>query len=82
MLQDAHLRFFQQRLYLENCFGVATVYDLNSLHEVLDELQSTQKDIVHSTFQQVTYIKKLDTVTSVNSHAIANLSGILKDVMI
>jgi len=76
------LRFFQQRLYLENCFGVATVYDLNSLHEVLDELQSTQKDIVHSTFQQVTYIKKLDTVTSVNSHAIANLSGILKDVMI
>ena len=76
------MRFFQQRLYLENCFGVATVYDLNSLHEVLDELQSTQKDIVHSTFQQVTYIKKLDTVTSVNSHAIANLSGILKDVMI
>jgi len=76
------LRFFQQRFYLENCFGVATVYDLNSLHEVLDELQSTQKDIVHFTFKQVTYIKKLDTVTSVNSHAIANLSGILKDVMI
>ena len=76
------MRFFQQRLYLENCFGVATVYDLNSLHEVLDELQSTQKDIVHSTFQQVTYIKKLDTVTSVNSHSIANMSGILKDVMI
>ena len=33
-------------------------------------------------FHQVTYIKKLDAVTSVNSHAIANLSGILKDVLI
>ena len=31
---------------------------------------------------RVTYIKKLDTVTSVNSHAIANLPGIIKDVMI
>jgi len=30
----------------------------------------------------VTYIKKLDAVMSVNSHAIANLSGILKDVLI
>jgi hypothetical protein len=31
---------------------------------------------------RVTYVKKLDTVTSVNSHAITNLSGILKDVSI
>ena len=67
---------------MRTLFGVATVYDLNSLHEALDELQLTQKDIVHSTIQQVTYIKKLDTVTSVTSQAIANLSGILKDVMI
>ena len=67
---------------MKTVFGVTSGYDLNSLHEVLDELQSTQKDIVQSTFQQVTYIKKLDTVTSVNSHAIANLSGSIKDVMI
>ena len=31
---------------------------------------------------RVTHIKKLDTVTRMNSHSIANLSGILKDVMI
>jgi len=40
------------------------------------------RDVCLPSFQRVTYIKKLDTVTSVNSHAIANLSGILKDVMI
>jgi len=32
--------------------------------------------------QQVTYIKKLDAVTSVNSHEIVNLFDILKDVLI
>lgn len=63
-------------------FGTATVYDVNSLHEALNELQLSQKDIVHSMSQQVTCMKKLDNVTSVNLHAITNLSGILKDVLI
>ena len=40
------------------------------------------QDAYLSYFQQVTYIKKLDTVTGVNSHAIENLSGILKEVLI
>jgi succinate dehydrogenase hydrophobic anchor subunit len=67
---------------LKAVFGAATIHDTNALHEALNELQLSQQDIVHSMSQQVTYIKKLDTVTSVNSHAIANLSGILKDVLI
>jgi hypothetical protein len=62
-------------------FGRATVADIHSLHDTLDELQSSTSDI-HSLTSQVTYIKKLDTATKVNAHAIANFSAILKDIVV
>jgi len=58
---------------LKALFGTAVDSDITSLHNNFDELQSRQQDIVHSVVNQLTYIKKLDTITSVNADAIANL---------
>ena len=67
---------------LKALFGTAVDSDITSLHSNFDELQSRQQAIVHSVANQLTYIKKLDTVTSVNADAIANVSGIIRDDMI
>jgi hypothetical protein len=67
---------------LKALFGTAVDSDITSLHNNFDELQSTQQDIGHSVANQLTYIKKLDTITSVNADAVANLSGIIRDDMI
>ena len=66
---------------LKSLFGTATVNDLHELHNTLDNLQTSTSDIVHSLTNQVTYIKKLDTMARVNAHAIANLSSIVKDIV-
>ena len=62
-------------------FGTATVADIHLLHETLDGLKSTTNDIVHSLNSQLTYVKRLDTATSINAMAIANLSSIVKDIV-
>jgi len=67
---------------LKALFGTAVYSDITSLHKNFDELQSRQQDIVHSVANQHNYIKKLDTIASVNADAIANLSGIIVDDMI
>ena len=46
------------------------------------ELQYRQQDIVHSVANQLTYIKKLGNITSMNAETIANLSGVIRDGMI
>jgi hypothetical protein len=67
---------------LRTLFGTALDTDVHLLHDTLNELQSTNSDIVHSLFNQVTYIKKLDTTTQVNADAIANLSSIVKNIVV
>jgi len=67
---------------LKTQFGTAVVADVTHLHNVFDDLQSGQQDVVHSLNNQVTYIKRLDDITNVNVEAIANLSGILRDNII
>ena len=67
---------------LQTLFGVATNSDIHLLHDTLNELQSSTSDIVHSLSSQVTYIKKLDVATKINSDAVANLSTIVKDIVI
>ena len=67
---------------LKALFGTAVVADVTHLHDVFSEVQSSQQDIVHSLNNQVTYIKKLNSITYVNVDAIANLSGILRDSII
>jgi len=68
---------------LKTLFRSAIVSDVHELHEVFNELQGSQTDVIHSISKQVTYMKQLDTLTGVNSGAIANLSSILtNDVVI
>ena len=63
--------------------GIAfAAYDLKWLiYNTLDSLQTSTSDIVHSLTNQVTYVKKLDTMARVNANAIANLSSIVKDIV-
>jgi hypothetical protein len=56
--------------------------DVTSLHNVIDELQATQKDVVHSMTNQVTYIKTLHSTVDANVQAIVNLSAVVKDVVV
>jgi len=67
---------------LKTLFGTATIADIHLLHETLDGLKSTTSDIVHKLNSQLTYVKKLDTATGINAMAIANLSSIVKDIVI
>jgi len=63
---------------LKSVFGTATIHDINSLHETLNGLQSSTSGIVRSLSNQITYVKKSDTVTRRNNIAVANLSNIVK----
>jgi ABC-type transporter Mla subunit MlaD len=67
---------------LSEIFDTAAVCDVTLLHNTVNELQSNQKDIIHSVTDQFTYIRKLDSIASINADAIANLSGIVKHNMI
>jgi len=67
---------------LQSLFAIATVSDLNMLHETLDELKYKDVDIAHSLVNQVTYVKCSDHTVRVNTDAIFNLSTILKNKMI
>jgi mannitol-specific phosphotransferase system IIBC component len=59
---------------LRTMFGKATGSDVTPLHTVINELQLNEKYIVHSMKNQVTYIKKLDTISCTNVKAITNLT--------
>jgi hypothetical protein len=64
---------------LKTLFGTAAVSHIASVHDTFEELQLHHKNVVHSLTYQLTYTKKLASVTSVNVEAIANLSSIIKD---
>jgi len=66
---------------LKSLFGTATINDLHELHNTLDSLQTSTSDIVHSLTNQVTFVKKLDTMARVNANAIANLSTTVTDIV-
>ena len=67
---------------LKYLFGSATIADLRNLHVTLQELQGKHFDVVHSLSDQLTYIKKLNTLTQENAHEIMTLSSIVKDEVI
>ena len=67
---------------LKTLFGTAPIADIHLLHKTLDGLSFTTSDIVHSLNSQLTYVKKLDTATGINAMIIANLSSIVKDIVI
>lgn len=67
---------------LKYLFDVATIADLHHLHLTLDELKSKDADIVHSLANQIIYMRTLDHTARVNANAIANLSSIVKYIII
>ena len=64
---------------LRTLFGTATMTDLHRLHEALGELQDKNSEVAHSLSKQVTFIRNLNTVASLNTKALVNLSSIVKD---
>jgi hypothetical protein len=67
---------------LKTLFGAATISDINSFHDVINDLQVKNLDISHSLSSQLTYVKDLSTTTKINSEAITNLSSVIKDNII
>ena len=64
---------------LKTLFGTATVTDVHKLHDVFTELKSRNSDLVHSLANQLTYVKKLDSLSAINTDAITNLSSTVKE---
>ena len=52
------------------------------LHETLEGLKFTTSDIIRSLNSLLRYVKKLDTARGVNAMAFANLSSIVKCIVI
>jgi hypothetical protein len=67
---------------LKTLFGTATVMDIEGLQNTVSKLHDSEKAIVHSVNQHLTYIKKLDESVTFNAQAIANLSTMMKVVAI
>jgi hypothetical protein len=67
---------------LRTLFGTATLTDIHSLHETLDDLKSRDSHISHSLSSQICYIKNLDSIVKINATGTANLSNIVKDIVI
>jgi len=44
-------------LVLKRIFGTATVTDIRSIHEVVEELRQRNSDMAHSVSRQLTYVK-------------------------
>ena len=63
-------------------FGTATLDDVEQLQETFDLLQNKNADIVHSLSDQLTYVKKLDTMTRINTNTLTNLSNIVRDTIV
>ena len=52
------------------------------MQETFDLLQNKNADIVHSLSDQLTYVKKLDTMTRINTNTLTNLSNIVRDTIV
>jgi hypothetical protein len=64
---------------LRALFGTATMTDLHRLHEAMDDLQDKNFEVAHSLSKQVTIIRNLNSVASLNTEALVNLSTLVKD---
>jgi len=60
---------------LKQNFGTATVTDIRSIHEVVEELRQRNSDTAHSVSSQLTYVKDSGKI---NAEAIASLSSVVK----
>jgi tetrahydromethanopterin S-methyltransferase subunit B len=61
-------------------FGVATVIDLDKLHDAVNKLHDTQSDLVHSVNEQLTCLRSLDSLVKFNSKSVKSLSEKVKSM--
>jgi hypothetical protein len=67
---------------LKTLFRTATNADVLSLHKTLDDLQEKGTDVTHSLSSQLTYIKKLGSLTEASADAIPNLTLIVTKAVV
>ena len=81
-IDPRHGLFSLGGVVLKSLFGVATNTDTRRLHESLNDLQDSYKEVTHSLSKQLTYIRNFDLMTELNADSITNLSSIVKDSII
>jgi len=64
---------------LKHIFGTATVTDIRSIQEVVEELRQRNSDTAHSVSNQLTYVKDLGKI---NAEEIVNLTSVVKNQML
>jgi hypothetical protein len=67
---------------LKWAFGMATLSDVQGLHETVDKIHRTERDIIHSVNHQMTYLEILDSALKCNTEAVENLSEKVKAIML
>jgi hypothetical protein len=67
---------------LKSLFGVAVTADVLHLHVAVDKLKMREDDIYHSLADYVSYVRNVESVTQVDTAAIANLSSVVKNFML
>jgi hypothetical protein len=59
---------------LKIIFGVATTFDLHSLHEAVDDLHRCQDSVAQSIDKQLTYFRQLDETVTADHSVVTHLS--------
>ena len=67
---------------LKLAFGTATLLDVETLHETVDEMHRTEGNIIHSVNRQMTYLKTLDSAVKFNTEAVETLSEKVKNMIL
>jgi hypothetical protein len=62
-------------------FEVATTQQMQELHDVVENIKTTQSDVIHAAHQQITYLKSIDEAVSQNTVGLVTLARILKSVI-
>jgi gas vesicle protein len=63
-------------------FGTNTVLGVEKLHKMVDKMNKTERDIIHSVNNQMTYLKTLDPAVKFNTEAAETLSEKVKNIML
>ena len=66
-------------MVMKHVFGIATIADVHTLHEVVEALKQQNSDIAHSIDSQLSYVKDIGKL---NTEAVVNLSSVVKDQMV
>jgi hypothetical protein len=67
------------RYRLKYLFGTADAKDVKRLNDVCHNLQSFKQNVIHTTEQQMTYLRSLDETTMINMRAMLELAKTLRD---